>query len=357
MSASVPVVDIHVLAGQASLLSTPSQEAVDLARQVYDAFSEWGVFVCIGHGISDELQQQLEALSRRFFSLPAEKKLALHVQKGGPAWRGYMPHGGEYTHGQVDYKEGLYLGPELPADDPRVLAGLPLHGPNQFPDLDVPELRDVVLRYLKEVERLGHRLMELVCISLRLDPQFIRREYTKDPVLLFRLFNYPAQTEPRGWGIGEHTDYGLLTILKQAAPGLQFEHPVHGWVDVPALPNSFACNVGDLLDRMTEGRFKSRRHRARNLSTLQPRLSFPLFFDPSWDCKLQSLPLKHLPSVEDPGQKERWEKTAFVNLTGEYSQFLAKKVAKVFAKLEHSSASFEPARGPSTRFAISIPPS
>lgn len=245
MSATVPLIDIRALAlwqDQPSLPSPPSQEAVDVARQVYEACSDWGVFVCIGHGISEELQQQLVELSRKFFRLPAEKKLALHVQRGGPAWRGYMPHGGEYTHGHVDHKEGLYLGPELPADDPRVLAGLPLHGPNQFPDLDVPELRDVVLCYLKEVERLGHRLLELISLSLGLDPQYIRREYTQHPVLLFRLFNYPAQPEQRGWGIGEHTDYGLLTILKQEAPGLQFEHPVHWWVAVPAHSNSFCCN-------------------------------------------------------------------------------------------------------------------
>ena len=66
------------------------------------------------------------------------------MARGGRAWRGYFPVGGELTSGQPDLKEGLYFGAELPGDDPRVLAGLPLHGPNLFPR-QVPGLRPPVL--------------------------------------------------------------------------------------------------------------------------------------------------------------------------------------------------------------------
>ena len=71
--------------------------------------------------------------SAEFFALPLADKLEIAMARGGRAWRGYFPVGGELTSGRPDLKEGLYFGTELPDDDPRVLAGLPLHGRNLFP--------------------------------------------------------------------------------------------------------------------------------------------------------------------------------------------------------------------------------
>ena len=60
--------------------------------------------------------------------------MQIAMARGGRAWRGYFPVGGELTSGKPDQKEGIYFGAELPADHPAVLAGTPLHGPNLFPD-------------------------------------------------------------------------------------------------------------------------------------------------------------------------------------------------------------------------------
>lgn len=345
-----PIIDISCLRKVGTASSLP--EVFQLSRDIYKALNSWGAFVCVGHKVDEKLQADLVANARKFFDLPLEKKNEIHVTKGGPAWRGYMPQGGEETHGRVDRKEGLYVGSEMPLDHPRVKAGVPLHGRNLFPDDTVPGLRSCVLRYLDQTAELAQTLLELVSLSLGVSPYFIRSSYTYDPILLFRLFNYPPAREPTAWGIGEHTDYGLFTVLKQDSPGLQFEHAQHGWVEVPMIPNSFVCNAGDLLDRLFGGRFRSPKHRAVNLSD-KPRLSFPLFFDPAWDAKMVPVSLTHLrPLPPDPARDERWSKTAYVELKGEYSQYLAKKVSKVF---NLGDVNFDPARGPSTRFTIALP--
>jgi len=77
--------------------------------------------------------------------------------------------------------------------------------------------------------------MEGIALSLGLDADYFRDRYTADPLILFRLFNYPAQPVPDGldvqWGVGEHTDYGLLTILHQDDVGGLAVHTPEGWID------------------------------------------------------------------------------------------------------------------------------
>ncbi|KAB0732935.1 isopenicillin N synthase family oxygenase, partial [Pseudomonas aeruginosa] len=132
-----------------------------------------------------------------------------------------------------DWKEGLYLGSELDAEHPEVRAGTPLHGANLFPE--VPGLRETLLEYLDATTRVGHRLMEGIALGLGLEADYFAARYTGDPLILFRLFNYPSQPVPEGldvqWGVGEHTDYGLLTLLHQdAIGGLQVRTP-QGWLE------------------------------------------------------------------------------------------------------------------------------
>src|SRR5215207_8832996 len=118
---SLPVIDIAPLVARA-----PGRAAV--AAQVGEACRAHGFFYVIGHGIERALTRRLEDLSRRFFALPEATKLQWRMELGGRAWRGYFPTGGELTSGRPDWKEGLYLGTELPDDDPLVLARTPVHG-------------------------------------------------------------------------------------------------------------------------------------------------------------------------------------------------------------------------------------
>ena len=112
------------------------------------------------------------------------------MARGGRAWRGWFPVGGELTSGRPDRKEGIYFGAELPADDARVRAGRPLHGPNLFPAAPAG-LRRAVLDYMDALTTLGQTVMRGIALGLGLDRDWFARDLTAEPVTLFRIFHYP----------------------------------------------------------------------------------------------------------------------------------------------------------------------
>jgi isopenicillin N synthase-like dioxygenase len=266
------------------------------------ACRELGFFYVTGHGVPAALTARLEAAAREFFALPHEQKMEIEMARGERAWRGYFPVGAELTSGRPDRKEGLYFGAEIAASDPR--AALPLHGPNLFPR-QVPALRAAVLEYLEALDGAARSVLHAVAASLGREPGFID---TTRPTVLFRIFHYPpAPEDPRDWGVGEHTDYGLLTLLAQDDNGgLQVRTP-DGWIDAPPVPGSLVCNIGDMLERVTAGRYRSTPHRVRNVSG-RDRLSYPYFFDPDFTAPVPTL-------------------------DGTYGDYLLAKVGKVFPDL------------------------
>ena len=180
---------------------------------------------------------------------------------------------------------------------------------------------------------LGHALIGGIGLGLGLERDWFDRQLTSDPLILFRIFRYPPEADQldRSWGVAEHTDYGLLTILRQdTAGGLQVHVP-SGWIDAPPLPGTFVCNLGDMLERMTGGRYRSTPHRVRNTSGVG-RLSFPFFFDPGWDVVVPPLPLAPDGDVDGDGN-DRWDGSSPLGFDGTYGDYVTAKVAKVFPEL------------------------
>jgi isopenicillin N synthase-like dioxygenase len=283
--------------------------------------------------VNEDLQRRLHELSRQFFAQDVEAKLRIRMALGGRAWRGYFRVGDELTSGKPDQKEGLYFGQELAADHPLVRAGTPLHGPNLFP-AEPPGLRDAVLEYLAALTHLGQRLMAGLALSLGLEESYFADRYTAEPLTLFRIFNYPPPPDPTLWGVGEHTDYGLLTILLQDDTGGLEVRSRSRWVAAPPLPGSFVCNIGDMLDRMTRGLFRSTPHRVRNQAP-RARLSFPFFFDPNFFAPVQ--PIEPLGGAMPPDdQAERWDRASVHAFQGTYGDYLLGKVGKVFPELRQA---------------------
>src|SRR3984885_5543750 len=274
-SAALPVIDVGPLTGPA-----PASARAGVAGQIQAACRERGFFYVTGHGVPAGLLDQLAAASAEFFALPLADKLEIAMERGGRAWRGFFPVGAELTSGRPDLKEGLFFGVELAVDDPRVRAGVPLHGGNLFPR-QVPRLGPLVLAYLDALTHLGQTVLRGVALSLGLDAGYFAEGYTADPTILFRVFHYPpSPPQTQDWGVGEHTDYGLLTLLAQDdSGGLQIAVPAgngQDWIGAPPLPGTLVCNIGDMLDRLTGGWYRSTPHRVRNLSG-HGRLSFPFF--------------------------------------------------------------------------------
>lgn len=337
------MIDVSALVAGRGAAAVAADEAA--AAQAMDgACRSFGFFLISGHGVDPASLARLDALARGFFALPDEEKAAIAMAHGGRAWRGWFPEGGELTSGRPDHKEGLYFGAELPADDPRVRAGLPLHGPNQFP-ASPAELRAAVLAWIEAMTGLGHALVRGLAIGLGLAPDWFDRHLTADPTVLFRIFRYPPRPPvDDGWGVAEHTDYGLLTVLAHdGTPGLQVRADGE-WIDVPAVDGTFVVNLGDMLERMTGGRYLSTPHRVRHAAAIgadgsaTDRLSFPFFFDPGWDAEI--LPVPEAALADDRGEAgtastgdERWDGASVHDWSGTYGDYLTAKVAKVFPAL------------------------
>jgi polar amino acid transport system ATP-binding protein len=326
-AATVPVIDVAPLGGDLA-------DRKGVARRIGDACRAHGFFYATGHGVDAALVRRLEDLSRAFFARDLESKRRIAMVHGGRAWRGYFAVGDELTSGVPDRKEGLYLGTELAPEHPLVRARTPMHGANLFPDL--PGFRETVLDYVAAVTALGHRLVAAIAQSLELDEDYFARRYTAEPLVLFRIFNYPAPTpESVGvWGVGEHTDYGLLTLLLQDDNGGLEVRTDAGWIDAKPIPGSFVCNIGDMLDRMTRGLYRSTPHRVR-ASAQRDRLSFPLFFDPGFHARVR--PIEGLPERPDD-RASRWDGQSVHAFEGSYGDYLVSKVSKVFPQLSSDLA-------------------
>ena len=324
-SKPIPIIDVNALI-------RGTEDRNEVAVRIGQACRDSGFFYVVGHGVDEWLQRRLEEVSQQFFAQDLATKLEIAMSRGGRAWRGYFPVGAELTSGKLDLKEGIYFGAELEEAHPLVKAGTPMHGRNLFPS-NIPQFREIVLAYMAAITRLGHFLVAGIALSLGLPETYFADRYTSDPLVLFRIFNYPppsanSQTES-SLGVGEHTDYGLLTILKQdMSGGLEVETKSQ-WVAAPPRANSFVCNIGDMLDRMTGGRYLSTPHRVRNL-TGQNRLSFPFFFDPNFHAAVRPITMD---SIVNDNREARWDHASVHEFRGTYGEYLLGKVARVFPEL------------------------
>jgi len=314
---AIPIVDV------APLVATTGDRGATIAA-LDDACQRCGFFYVTGHGIDTS---GLDAQARAFFAQPLATKLEIAMERGGRAWRGYFPLGGELTSGAPDWKEGIYFGAELPDDDPRVQAKTPLHGKNLFPRTP-PDLGAAVLAHIDACTQLGHAVMSALGIALGHPEDAFRTRYLADPLTLFRIFHYPAPPPEHAqtWGVGEHTDYGLLTILAQDDCGGLEVRSRDGWVEAPPVPGAFVCNLGDMLERLSNGRYRSTPHRVRNRSG-RDRLSMAFFFDPSFDAVVPT-PADFVDDVVT-----RWDGESVRAFEGTYGEYLVRKVSKVFPAL------------------------
>lgn len=307
-------------------------DAPDAPQAIDHACRTTGFFALSGHGIDAATRQRLIATARDVFDLPIERKRAVSLEVGGTAWRGWFPLGGELTSGVPDLKEGYYFGREAPPDP------MPLHGPNIWP-VEVPALRTEVLAWMSAMEDIGQRVLGAMAAGLGLQPNWFHTYLTHDPTVLFRIFRYPPHpTDPAHgndrWGVAEHTDYGLLTLLAHdGTPGLEVRVG-STWIEVDPDPDLLICNLGDMLDRLTLGRYRSTPHRVRNVAD-HDRVSLPFFLDPAWNASVEPLPLDD-GWVTPSERSDRWDHADLTDVRGTYGDWLLAKVSKVFPELANT---------------------
>ncbi len=283
----IPVIDL------APYLEKRPGAYAGTAAELGHALRDVGFFVIVNHGIPQTLIDATFAEARRFHTQPMEGKLALRMNEHN---NGYMMLG-RYAvwtsdvnaNDKPDLNEAFFIKRERPPDDPLVRAGRRFAGPNQWP-ANLPGFRDAVLAYTDAVDALGRQLLPLCATALDLPPDTFDGAFAESQ-FSFRLTHYPpVAAEPNQFGIAPHTDSNFMTFLAQSeVPGLQVRMPDGGWVDVPYVPGSFAVNSGDMLQRWTNGRFKSTPHRALP-PVGRPRYAIPYFMGPHLDTEIACLP-------------------------------------------------------------------
>jgi len=267
-----------------------------LAREVNKACKRTAFFYVTNHGVSKQTVDSVMQASQIFFEQPVEARMRSLKDK---FHRGYLPFGTTRYPGQgPDLKDSYDVGIDLPLDDPDVAAGLPLHGPNQWPELK--DFRVPVENYFSAIHRLGLHLLEILALSLDLDKKFFTQYYSK-PTVLLRLMHYLPQSTslaPDSIGATAHTDFGLMTILHQdSLGGLEIQLPDGKWISAPSIPETFVVNLGQLMARWTNDIYRATTHRVINRSDKE-RYSMPFFFNPNHYAEVQCIPSCH--SKEKP---------------------------------------------------------
>jgi isopenicillin N synthase-like dioxygenase len=304
--AHLPRTEIPVI-GITPLLANTAAKAETVAA-IGHACREIGFFYVTGHGVPEALIAQVYAEAKRFFALPEAEKEKVAIEHS-PCHRGWFRLGGENLDPAKqrhagDLKEGYKIGRDLPPTHPRVLAGLPLHGPNQWPAL--PGWREVMQDYYDRLVTLGRKLLGAFALALGLTEAYFEPWLGITMTTLGPL-HYPPQTgritEAR-LGAGAHTDYGCLTLLHQDdSGGLQVQNRAGLWLNAPPIPGSFVVNIGDMMERWTNGVFQSNPHRVINISGHE-RYSLPFFFDPDFYA-----PVECLPTCLPPGEAPKYKPT------------------------------------------------
>lgn len=326
MLLSVPVIDVAPF--------RDGSGKAKVAAQVGQAVNDIGFLVITGHGVDPALIAAVQQASNAFFDLPkAEKR---RVLKPAPdVTRGYIPLEAESVGRSQgldvpgDLNESLMIGPVDATDAPYFTgpaAGKHFH-PNLWPARPV-ELRGLYEDYFRTMGALAEELMAIFALALDLPEGFFADKVDRH-ISRLRVRNYPAPAVPPQPGqlrAGAHADYGSLTILRteDKPGGLQVLNRAGEWVDVPIAPDSFIINIGELMARWTNERWKATLHRVVNPPAAQAsasrRLSLVFFHNPNYDA-----PVAALPGTVPAGEAPKYPATT----SGEHlrAQFVRTQVA------------------------------
>jgi isopenicillin N synthase-like dioxygenase len=278
----VPILDLTAL--------TAGGDIAPIAAKLRHACVTTGFFYVANHGIPQSVIDELFATTKRYFDLPMEQRLNHRMDE--KFRRGFMPQGiNQHPGFAPDIKESYEIGVDLPLSDPDVAAGLPLHGPNRWPE-ECPWLRAASEAYFEQAQSLGKRLLKVCAASLDMQQDHFLQFCTK-PMVQMRLFHYPPQepmSDEKAFGVAPHTDYGMITLLLQdPIGGLELKKRDGEWIGAPYIPGTLVINIGDLFQRWTNDTYTSNLHRVVN-RTGKERYSIPMFFNLDYNAMVSCLP-------------------------------------------------------------------
>ena len=272
------------------------------ASRLGQSFEEYGFAVIGDHGIPDELIHRAEDKAKAFFALPDEVKRKYHIPGGGGA-RGYTPFGIETAKGHTahDLKEFWHVGRELPPGHP--FRG---HmGDNIWPE-EIASFKDTFLELYETFDRTGLKILKAIARFLKIDEDYFI-DTVRDGNSVMRLLHYPPIVGEPGSNVraGAHEDINTITLLLGAEEaGLELLTRDGRWIPVSSMPGELVVNIGDMLQRLTNGLLRSTTHRVVNPPPERrgrSRYSMPFFLHFRSDFLIEALP-----GTVPPGEQPKW---------------------------------------------------
>ena len=297
-NSTLPIIDIS--------LSTGDYDAKKkkIASDIDNAACQYGFFYLTGYQIPEQLIADCFKAAEAFFDLTTAEKDKIAIENS-PCHRGWYALGGEVLdpiHQQEgDIKEGLKIGNDLPLTHPLVTKGIPLHGPNQWPETDFKTLpamdsylwKKTMLTTYKHFCETGLEVMQYFAMALNLKTDYfdywLTRPQSETMSTLSPIRYPPLDQAETVLSAGAHTDFGCLTLLAQDDnEGLEIAMPDGTWLSVPPIENTLIVNIGDMLAFWSGGKYRSTLHKVSNRSG-RTRHSLAFFYDPAYNTPLTNL--------------------------------------------------------------------
>ena len=288
------------------IASTRAEARRKIGVAIARACREVGFFYIVNHGSPQQNIDRMFEISKLFFDLKLEEKQEISLLHNDH-YRGYLPM--KMVGNDPAIKglllEAFHAWQENAADDPRVLAGEPLHASNVWPAA-MPTMEAEVMAYFDQVSELVRAMMKAAALGLNLaEHTFV--QYFDEPLSLLRLLHYPPQqgaeeetTETERFGTRPHTDQCAFTLLAQDdTGGLEILRDNGEWIAVPPLPGSYVINLGEVMKIWTNGLFMATPHRVINRSNRE-RYSIPFFMNPTADAPITPILEKAASGASEP---------------------------------------------------------
>jgi len=274
----------------------------DFSNELGQSFVDYGFAIIRDHGIPQDLIDEAEEKAKQFFALPEETKRKYLIEGGGGA-RGYTPFGIETAKGASahDLKEFWHVGRDLP--EGHRFRG---HMPDNLWPSEVEGFKDVFQRLYAAFDEAGLKILRAVARFLKLDEEYFT-DTVRDGNSVMRLLHYPPIDKRTGSHIraGAHEDINTITLLLGAEEaGLQLQTKDGRWLDVSPKPGELVINIGDMLQRLTNGKLRSTSHRVINPApdrASKARYSMPFFLHFRSDFLIEALP-----GTVPEGEQPKW---------------------------------------------------
>lgn len=274
-SVAIPTIDMRSLVSQEGRNSE--------LEKLHATCKEWGIFQLVNHGVSSSLMEKLKYEIQELFKLPIEEKMKYRIRPGDVEGYGNVTR----SDGNLDWGDRFYMMTN------------PTHRRKQHLLPDLPSsLRNNLESYFLELQELSRKLLGMIGKAMKIESKEME-EIFEDGMQAVRMTYYPPCPQPElVMGLTPHSDGTGISFLNQVngVDGLQIKKDGI-WIPVTFLPDSLAVNLGDVLEIMSNGMYRSVEHRA-TVNSKKERISIAFFIFPKFEAEVG--PSTSLISPENP---------------------------------------------------------